>query len=207
MAFGDPTDNGCNDVLMRTSAGELRRYEGGCEMSALQSGSSYTSLGTGWNVHSVLTTPGDITGDGLPDLVARAASTGDMWLYAGKADGRLKSGVKIGTNWSAYKKVVGVGDLNGDGNGDLLLQDGSNELWRLDGRNNGTFKSRVLVFKDWGANRDTIVGIGDLSGDGKADLVSRDTSGNLWRNDGNGAGSFGSSKLLGGGWQAYKTIF
>ncbi|MFC5674254.1 hypothetical protein [Streptomyces incanus] len=32
----------------------------------------------------------------------------------------------------------------------------------------------------------------DITGDGKAELVSRDTSGNLWRNSGNGKGSFGS---------------
>ncbi len=207
VAFGDPTDDGCNDVLMRTTAGELRRYDGGCEMISLQSDSAYIPLGAGWNVHNVITSPGDITGDGLPDLIGRAASTGDIWLYASRADGRLQSGVKISSAWSAYKKVVGVGDLNGDGNGDLLLQDGSNELWRLDGRDNGTFRSRVLVFSDWGANRDTVIGIGDLSGDGKADLVSRDTAGNLWRNNGNGAGSFGGSKLLGTNWQSYKSIF
>lgn len=54
-----------------------------------------------------------------------------------------------------------VGDLNtqpgGDGHGDLLAQDKSNELWRYDGTATGKFKSRVKVFNDWGPSYNVIV--------------------------------------------------
>jgi hypothetical protein len=211
VAIGDPLGDGCNDLLLRHSSGVLFRaegsFDGACRLPDRQVGTVRVSLGTGWDVHNLITSPGDLTGDGLDDVIGRAAATGDIWLYAGRADGRLQPGVRISSNWSAYKKVVGAGDLNGDGHGDLLLQDASNELWRVEGRGDGTVRSRVLVFSDWGANRDTVLGIGDLSGDGKADLLSRDTSGNLWRNDGNGAGSFGGSRLAGSGWTSYRTLF
>lgn len=48
------------------------------------------------------------------------------------------------------------------------------------------------VATGWGASYDVVVGVGDNTGDGEADLVSRDTSGTLWRNNGNGKGSFGT---------------
>lgn len=46
-------------------------------------------------------------------------------------------------------------------------------------------------------------GVGDITGDGRADVVSRDTSGALYRNNGNGKGSFGGRTKLATGWQSY----
>ena len=31
--------------------------------------------------------PGDVNGDGNPDLLAREAATGDLWLYPGNGAG------------------------------------------------------------------------------------------------------------------------
>ncbi|MFF3629698.1 hypothetical protein [Streptomyces sp. NPDC002164] len=50
-------------------------------------------------------------------------------------------------------------------------------------------------------------GVGDISGDGKADLVERDPSGNPNRNDGNGKDSFGSRAEIATGRQGYKGVF
>ncbi|MFI6936873.1 hypothetical protein [Streptomyces sp. NPDC050287] len=41
----------------------------------------------------------------------------------------------------------------------------------------------------------------------RADLVSRDTSGNLYRNNGDGNGSFGGRTKIASGWQGYKGVF
>ncbi|MET8956171.1 VCBS repeat-containing protein [Streptomyces sp. NPDC004533] len=46
----------------------------------------------------------------------------------------------------------------------------------------------------------------DLDGDGHGDLLARDTSGNLWLYPGNGHGSFGARKLIGGGWGQMSTF-
>ncbi|MFE9092916.1 FG-GAP-like repeat-containing protein [Streptomyces sp. NPDC007264] len=206
VPFGDLGGDRRNDILVRFGSGELRVYRTMRGQPFLTS-TPHTSLGTGWNQYNLLTSPGDISGDGRPDLIARKASTGELFLYKGTSTGKLSTRVKIAGNWSGYKKVVGVGDFNGDGRGDLLAQDRSNTLWRYDGNGSGGFKSRVKVASGWGSSYDAVVGVGDITGDGKADIVSRDTSGNLWRNTGNGSGSFGPRTKIASGWQAYKGVF
>ncbi|WP_329245050.1 FG-GAP-like repeat-containing protein [Streptomyces canus] len=205
VPFGDMGKDRCAEMLVRMPNGELRRYAGKCGGSYGPS-SSHTSLGTGWNAYNVLTAPGDLTGDGRTDLLARKASTGEVYLFANDGASKLKPGVKI-RSWATYKKIVGAGDLNGDGFGDVLVQDKAGTLWRYDGTGTGQVKERVKVFSNWGGSYNVIVGVGDITGDGKNDLVSRDTGGNLWRNNGNGKGSFGARVKIASGWQGYKGLF
>ncbi|MCL7430049.1 FG-GAP-like repeat-containing protein [Streptomyces sp. YS415] len=207
VPFGDLSGDRCNDVLVRYSSGALRLYKPGCG-SAVKPSTPYTTLASsGWTQYDVLTSPGDLSGDGRPDLLARNASTGAVYLYKGTSTGKLAARVKLYDNWKTYKKIVGVGDITGDGKADLLAQDKTNTLYRYDGKGDGTFASRVKLFSNWGGSYNTVVGVGDVTGDGRADLVSRDTSGYLWRNSGDGKGFFGSRTKIATGWQGYKGIF
>ncbi|MGW1722777.1 FG-GAP repeat domain-containing protein [Streptomyces sp. NPDC002306] len=206
VPFGDMTGNRCAETLIRMPNGELRRYLGRCAGSYTPS-SSHVSLGTGWNQYDVLTAPGDVTKDGRPDLIARSASTGTVYLYRSDSAGKLSSRVKLYDDWKGYKKIVGVGDFNGDGVGDLLAQDKANALYRYDGTGKGTFSARVRIVASWGGSYNAVVGVGDISGDGRADIVARDTAGALYRNDGTGKGSFGPRTKIASGWGVYKGIF
>ncbi|MEU3613148.1 FG-GAP-like repeat-containing protein [Streptomyces sp. NPDC006872] len=206
IPFGDLNGDRRNDILVRFSTGELRVYRT-LRGQAFTPGTPHVSLGTGWNQYNVLTSPGDITGDGLADLIARKASTGELFLYKGTNAGKLSARIRVAANWSAYKKIVGVGDLDGDGRGELLAQDRANTLWRYDGNGVGGFTSRVKVAAGWGASYNVVAGIGDITGDGRADIIARDTSGAVWRYSGNGKGSFGARVKIATGWGAYKGIF
>ncbi|MBA4861066.1 VCBS repeat-containing protein [Streptomyces sp. PSKA54] len=205
IPFGDLSGDRCNDVLVRLSSGSLRLYKPGCGKAVTPS-TSYTSLGTGWGQYNLLTSPGDISGDGRPDLIARSSSTGAVYLYKGTSTGKLSSRVKLYSDWSGYKKIVGVGDITGDGIGDLIAQNKANDLYRYTGTGSGTFRARAKVFSAWGSSYNTVVGVGDITGDGKADIVSRDTSGNVWRNNGTGTGSFSSRTKIATGWGGYKSL-
>ncbi|MEX0171746.1 FG-GAP-like repeat-containing protein [Streptomyces sp. LMG1-1-1.1] len=205
VPFGDVNADGCADVLARVGD-QLRAYRPGCG-KVVAASSPYTLLGSGWGQYDILTSPGDVNGDGFTDLIARQASTGDMYLYAGTADHRMKPRVRFGTNWKLYKKVVGAGDLNRDGRGDLLGIDASGVLWRYYATATGGYSPRVKAGTGWGVYT-SVVGAGDLSGDGCADLTARDSSGRLYSYDGTCTGAYGPRLLIGtGGWNTYKSLF
>ncbi|MFC5151709.1 FG-GAP-like repeat-containing protein [Streptomyces amakusaensis] len=208
VPFGDLGDGRCNDVLVRTKAGALRAHHPACGKAATPK-TPYTSLGTsGWNQYDILTSPGDIDGDRRPDLVGRHSATGDVYLFKGTSAGKLSARTKIASRWNGHKKIIGAGDLNGDGRGDLLVQDKSDKLWRYEanGTGKGGLKPRVKVLDGWGTSYNATVGVGDFTGDGRADLVSRDTSGNVWRESGNGKGSFGKRVKIASGWKSYTSV-
>ncbi|MFE2376272.1 FG-GAP-like repeat-containing protein [Streptomyces sp. NPDC059398] len=205
VPFGDLDGDCSNDVLVRWSDGSLRGYRP-ASGQPVRPTTPYSKLGTGFQAYKTLTSPGDLTGDGRADLLGWKSSTGDLYLFASKSDGTLAAGKKIRSKWT-YSKVMGVGDLNGDGYGDLLARDKAHVLWRYNGTAAGQFRERVRVFKDWGASYDTIVGVGDITGDGRADIVERDAAGNLYRNTGDGKGSFGGRTLIATGWKGYRGVF
>ncbi|MFE0176783.1 FG-GAP-like repeat-containing protein [Streptomyces sp. NPDC059002] len=206
VPFGDLSGNGCNDLLVRNTAGTLHRYNGACSGPPAP-GAAKVSLGGGWGAYNVLTSPGDLNGDGIPDLIARKAATGDMYVFRGTKAGKLTSGVRIGTNWKAYTHITGVGDVNGDGIGDVLARHKDGTLFRFEGGGDGKLKGRVTVFKGWGAPYTHVIGSGDVTGDGIPDLVVRDKKGDLYRNTGKGKGAFSGRTKIASGWLTYKGIF
>ncbi|MEU2618918.1 VCBS repeat-containing protein [Streptomyces sp. NPDC007157] len=207
VPFGDLNEERCNDVLVRLPSGALRAYLPDCGAALTPSTGSW-SLGTsGWNQYDVLTSPGDLNKDGRPDLIARNSATGAVYLYKATSTGKLSARVKLYDNWKTYKKVVGAGDLNGDGVGDLVAQDKADNLYRYYGTGKGGFGGRVKIATGWGSSYNAVVGVGDITGDGRNDLVMRDTAGNLYRQTGTGKGSFAARVKIGTGWQGYKGLF
>ncbi|WP_327681555.1 FG-GAP-like repeat-containing protein [Streptomyces sp. NBC_00467] len=60
----------------------------------------------------------------------------------------------------------------------------------------------------WDNGRNAFVGVGDISGDGHADLISRNAQGQLLRNNGTGTGTFRSTvKIATAGWGRFKGLF
>ncbi|WHM37556.1 FG-GAP-like repeat-containing protein [Streptomyces sp. BPTC-684] len=205
VPFTDIDSDRCNDVLVRVNSGDLRAYQTDCG-KALTPSTWYTRVGGGWNIYDTLTSPGDLTGDGRTDLLAREAKTGDLYLYETHGGASFSSRIKIGRGWKNYLLTSGATDLNGDGKADLLARDTAGTLWLYPGTGKGTLGNRIKVGGGWQIYN-TLVGAGDLNTDGKPDLLARGTDGVLWSYAGDGKGNFAGRQRIGGGWQMYKYLF
>lgn len=88
-----------------------------------------------------------------------------------------------------------VGDINGDGNLDLVGVDGSDTFVSL-GNGDGTFKNAVDT-NDTASS--LLVTLADLNSDGKLDMLTGQSGGGMRVRLGNGDGSFGSAAVYGSG--------
>ncbi len=131
-----------------------------------------------------------------------------LWIYPGKGNGTFSSPSRVGGGWSQYNVLVGHGDFNGDGNADLLARNkstGAVYLYKGAGKSgSGAFAARVNV-RSWGSYN-AFDAVGDFTGDGKADLLIRNSSNALYLYPGTGKATseiFGTPKSLGTGFQQY----
>ncbi|MFJ8190000.1 FG-GAP-like repeat-containing protein [Streptomyces sp. NPDC096094] len=174
---GDFSRDGREDVIAReASTGRLWLYPG-TGSGAL---GSRKLIGTGgWNGMRELTAFGDLTGDGRSDLIAAEKSTGKLYLYPGTSTGALGSRKLIGTGgWNAMNAFVGMGDTNGDGHPDLYAREAATgKLYLYPGMSTGALGSRKLIGTGGWNVMDALLGLGDVTGDGRTDLVTLTDSG------------------------------
>ncbi|GAA2711084.1 MULTISPECIES: VCBS repeat-containing protein [Streptomyces] len=166
-------------------------------------------IGGGWDIYDRLLSVGDVGGAGESDILARDKA-GVLWLYLAHPDGTLGDRIRVGGGWDMFTDIVGKGDLNGDGKADMVAKDRNGDLWfyKGTGNTNDPFASRVKVGGGWNTYN-TLVGTGDVDGDGRSDLLARDKAGVLWLYHGNGnqTDPFDNRTKIGGGWDQYVTMF
>ncbi|WP_137994293.1 FG-GAP repeat domain-containing protein [Streptomyces vilmorinianum] len=163
-----------------------------------------TKVGAGWGIYNSLTGVVDVTNDGKADLIARDTA-GVLWLYKGTGSNTAPFAprTRIGAGWQIYNQLTGTGDFTGDKKADLLARDTSGALWLYKGTGNAAapFAARVKVGTGWGIYP-LLTAPGDLTDDGRADLVARDGAGVFWlyKGTGNAAAPYSSRTKLGTGW-------
>ncbi|MFE7313480.1 FG-GAP-like repeat-containing protein [Streptomyces sp. NPDC057555] len=147
---------------------------------------------------------GDMNGDRKADVVVRDIA-GRLWLSSGDGTGRL-----IGTGgWNGMNALTRHGDFTGDGREDLIAREASTgKLWLYPGTGNGSLGTRKLIGTGGWNGMSNITAFGDLTGDGRSDLIAVEKStGKLWLYPGTSTGTLGSRKLIGtGGWNGMNAL-
>ena len=147
----------------------------------------------------------NLVGDGNPDLVLQTASGEVRVVPTGRQTGFVAGGTTSG-NWASMSLVAAVGDVTGDGRGDVLARLGRDRITRVyagDGTGGFSRKGIAATRKFQWANM--LMAAGDWNGDRRNDVIMRDTaSGKLWMFPGAGAGRFGNPTLLSASWKGFE---
>ncbi|MCX6397029.1 MAG: FG-GAP-like repeat-containing protein [Propionibacteriales bacterium] len=135
----------------------------------------------------------DFNRDGAYDVLGVDAKTTALLLYPGNGNGTFDAPVVLRNSWP-FTRTTGVGDFNGDKQPDLMAVSGDRTLYLLTGAARGTALNKAVRVGAMAAPVTALLGWGDLSGDGKADIIVRDAGTGLSRiRSGTGTGGLGTA--------------
>ncbi|NYF77944.1 FG-GAP-like repeat-containing protein [Granulicella arctica] len=212
----DFNGDGKEDLVFTGAAGNVT--------IALSKGDGTFAAPVSVNLPSTLACPvyyaaaGDLNGDGKTDLVipyggdlacgSAAGSSSGYYVLLGNGDGTFSTPAFTTTGTELYSATLG--DINGDGKLDIVLDDapfvsGSGfSILLATGNGDGTFGSPNTILSNYLVST---VAIGDINDDGKADIVlsaeevegSSVATGGILTITGNGDGTFNPPSLIAGG--------
>ena len=206
----DMNRDGRTDLIARDTTGRLLLYPG----NGKGGWGTRVQLGSGWSGMTAIFSPGDFTGNGSPDILAHTAS-GSLLAYEGRGGASLASVGTVGSGWNGQitkaspgaavtaprALPAGFGDVDGVLGNDVVALTTGGELRLYSGNNAGGWRSSRTLDKGW-SGADTVVSMGDFTGDGHADLGRVDATGAFTLYPGTGTG-FGAPVRIGHGWDRF----
>lgn len=181
----DLTGDGVSDVFVRVAKSGIAGVRRG--LGDGNFGPAVKPLKTLFKGYDLITPVGRFDAGPTADLVARKRSTGDLVLFKGNGAGSFTV-AKIASGFGSATKLVGPGDITGDGVADLLVRKGARQMVRYNGNGRGKVGSGTPLAGAW--NYPVITGQGDLTGDGLNDVLVRGNDGLTYVGQGTGAGTF-----------------
>jgi hypothetical protein len=194
---GDWSGDGCHDILARKSNGEIWLYRGNCAGGFI--GTSGTAIGWGWytTVFDWLLAPGDFSGDGFMDVLARELD-GDLCLVRGNGASlwiphtegpECGDGRKVGEGWQVFTWLVEPRDFGGTSCMDVMGDWGGTLHLYMGNCTEGWSGALNGIGSGW-QDFEAMIGVGDFSGDGCPDILTRKYTGtpDFWSFRGNCAG-------------------
>lgn len=148
---------------------------------------------------------GDLTGDGIPDVMTRSTSTLSADILAGTGKG------KVGQTWGAFSgfrtlKMVSLAPMMGSAAADAVGRDNQGRLVVVPQVGSKNISS-PLVSNLRVTAATQVLSAGDWDRDGNGDVIVRSASGDLLvLYPGLGNGKFGRGRSLGSGWASVNQL-
>jgi hypothetical protein len=157
-------------------------------------------LSNGWAKYNTKVLAPDLNRDGISDMFVRIAKTGTAGVRPGRGDGTFGPALKpLRTTFRGFTHITPVGRFDGNATGDLVARKKSTgALYLFRGDGTGGFRGSQIA-TGWGSYN-KIIATGDITGDGKADLLARKSDGRLFRFNGTGTGRIGAATRVAGSW-------
>lgn len=185
--YGDVSGDGRDDILAVNTTASIKTTKAGDIWVYTNDGSSTgilqgrTLLASGWNAPSYTKITG---GKGVDKnksggVIYNDASVSPDKLYLQTnydRGGWMGAPVQLGANgWKGLKNTIAVGDVNGDGNVDILTTNGTADYRTYLSNGSGALTAGILVAKNW-SKYSALIACGDLNGDGRVDVLGVDSS-------------------------------
>ncbi|MFL6022347.1 MAG: FG-GAP-like repeat-containing protein [Marmoricola sp.] len=190
VAVGDLNGDGRSDVIGRDTSMKSWVFPGDGKGHVSRTGIplSYTFAGV-----SSLIAGRDFNLDHKLDVIGKSSKTGSLLLFRGKGGGKFAAPVVIRKDWP-FTGTAAVGDFNGDGRPDLMAISGGTTIYLFPGNVGGTSMGRKVQVEQSATSLAALYSWGDLTGDGKGDVMTR-SAGTLLSSilAGAGGGKFGQT--------------
>ena len=163
LAPGDFSGDGRPDLLeLGLPPAALLMYRGDGDGGFLTGGGE--PIGSGWETFSALLAPGDFSGDGSPDVLARRPDGGLLLYPCNGAGGFAAPGQQVGSGWQSFTALFAGGDFSGDGKARPTARRPDGGLPHVPGQRRGRGSSRVAASRSARARQpSTVALVGETS--------------------------------------------
>lgn len=155
--------------------------------------------GTGWPASRTIY-PGDMTGDGVGDMML-VDTSGLLWFYQGKATGGYHPRVQIGHGWGSMTAILGGVDWNGDGKNDIIARTRDGRLILYAGNGKGRISTVGQIGHGWSGFAMMTAAQGP-----NGPAIYATANNQLYLYPGTGKGGFRPRTVFGTGWNSMDAL-